>query len=235
MYIYICIHIYTYIFICIHILISTYAFISICVYLYVYLYKYTYGYMYIHIHIYIYIFICIYVFVYVYIHIYESLSRNVTYSHANWLLYNTWSDFFTPNMTHVYMTSMSHAWVSPCRRMYVLVLANRNSTGWRKPIGCPNLQVIFRKEPLIIGLFCGNDLSWWGILWSFATLYHKTSHTWLSHIKRISKSLSHARAKYRSSWQIISVTWYFTHMNMSWHTYSQVMSCVRASTFAVDE
>jgi len=29
------------------------------------------------------------------------------------------------------------------------------STGWRRPIGCLKLQVVFAKEPLIIGLFCG--------------------------------------------------------------------------------
>jgi len=29
------------------------------------------------------------------------------------------------------------------------------TTGLRRPIGCIQLQVIFRKDPLIIGLFCG--------------------------------------------------------------------------------
>ena len=29
-------------------------------------------------------------------------------------------------------------------------------TVWRRPIGCLMLQVIFRRRPLIIGLFCGN-------------------------------------------------------------------------------
>jgi len=31
-------------------------------------------------------------------------------------------------------------------------------TGWRRLIGCLKLQVIFTKEPLIIGLFCGTWL-----------------------------------------------------------------------------
>jgi len=35
------------------------------------------------------------------------------------------------------------------------IMAVLTDTGWRRPIACLKLQVIFAKEPLIIGLFCG--------------------------------------------------------------------------------
>jgi len=44
-----------------------------------------------------------------------------------------------------YQCVTSHIWI---RRL--------TDTGWRRPIGCLKLQVIFAKEPLIVGLFCGN-------------------------------------------------------------------------------
>ena len=34
------------------------------------------------------------------------------------------------------------------------ILFGHSPTGWQRPIGCRKMQVIFAKEPLIIGLFC---------------------------------------------------------------------------------
>ena len=62
-------------------------------------------------------------------------AKDCSYLHT----YNETLTKTMPQLTNILTQPMTHA----------------TPTGWRRPIGCLQLQVIFAKEPLITGLFCG--------------------------------------------------------------------------------
>jgi len=130
----------------IHIYIYTCIYISI----YLHLYKCIYFSMYLHLYN-----IYIYIYIYIYIHIkHSSLSNTLhsqtqsttTHSSPSHSLYNsleTVALYHTPsNIKHILLPN-------------TIMYHTQFTTGWRRVIGCLELQVIFRKRATNYGLVCG--------------------------------------------------------------------------------
>ena len=69
---------------------------------------------------------------------------HVTHSHVTWLIH-TRLDSFIRDVTHSYVTWLIHMWHEKLTWETDIVLSC-SATGWRRPIGCLELQVIFRKR-----------------------------------------------------------------------------------------
>ena len=67
-------------------------------------------------------------------------------------------EFYSTSISNLDLTGL---WISANMSMSVICVwvstyvYECKHSGWQRPIGCLQLQVIFRKEPLIMGLFCG--------------------------------------------------------------------------------
>ena len=108
-------------------------------YIYIHVYIYTCIYIYIHTYIHVYIYTCIYIFMYIYTHIHVYIY---TYIYICMYIY-----------LHMYIyaciyTAAAHLRLAPlalfARR--AVVFRRRGRTGWRRPIKCLKLHVIFRKR-----------------------------------------------------------------------------------------
>jgi len=137
-----------------------------------------------------------------------------------WWWWVTMSESVNDHKGWVSMMMMSdNEWVSLNERQWVSINSNNEwqwrssndyselvsmrDTRWWRLIGCPKLQVIFEKEPLIIGLFCGTftfvditckDTAFHGFsspctVWRIITIYHWVmSHIWMS----VTYSIAHS-------------------------------------------
>jgi len=101
-------------------------------------------YIYICIKIYTCIYVCIHIYMYVYICIYMCICMYInTYICIHIYIYKY---IYIHTYMYIYTCVYLYVYMYLCIYMYVYIYIYEFLTGWRRPIGCLKLQVIFRKR-----------------------------------------------------------------------------------------